>query len=309
MRWLALAVGLALTGLVERVPAAGSGGRGTLVGAHLVSGTSVIGTAYQDGGVGQDPPAIATQPAPEGEGSNGCLACHVGIEDMHPWQELSCVDCHGGTPAPRTSSARVRAGLDDDERVLPMDRDLTWLRFRNPSDLRVVDVTRGTCHADLCSDLFLSLHGTTAGHLSDGFYEMGLTKEKGSLYGVSRSLVTSRTRARSIASSSRRPSRPRTTSVSWPRTSRTSSARSACSATCGPRVARSAAAWLRRGLLGRRLCRVPRALCRERPLRPADRTRPDRAGAPASPCHDGGARDRDLRPPLRDASSACTSGD
>ena len=34
MRWLALAVGLALTGLVERVPAAGSRGRGTLVGAH-----------------------------------------------------------------------------------------------------------------------------------------------------------------------------------------------------------------------------------------------------------------------------------
>ena len=186
MRWLALAVGLALTGLVERVPAAGPGSRGALVGAHLASGTSVMGTAYQDGGVGQDPPAIATQPAPEGEGSNGCLACHVGIEDMHPWQELSCVDCHGGDASAKDKlSAHVpEPELDDDERVLPMDRDLTWLRFRNPSDLRVVDVTCGTCHADLCSDLFLSLHGTTAGHLSDGFYEMGLTKEKGSLYGV-----------------------------------------------------------------------------------------------------------------------------
>ena len=28
------------------------------------------------------------------------------------------------------------------------------------------------------------MHGTTAGHLSDGFYEMGLSKKRGSLYGV-----------------------------------------------------------------------------------------------------------------------------
>ena len=28
--------------------------------------------------------------------AEGCLACHQGIEDMHPWLALSCVDCHGG---------------------------------------------------------------------------------------------------------------------------------------------------------------------------------------------------------------------
>ncbi len=179
---LALAAGLTLVALAERVPVEGE----AFAGAAARGRALVVGLGASQGLVGQDPPALETQPAPEGPGSNGCLACHVGIEDMHPWQALSCVDCHGGDATAKDKlSAHVAAPEQaGDERVLPQDRDLAWLRFRNPSDLRVMEVTCGTCHADLCSDLFLSLHGTTAGHLSDGFYEMGLSKEKGSLYGV-----------------------------------------------------------------------------------------------------------------------------
>tara|TARA_R110002126_G_scaffold25583_6_gene87508 strand:+ start:15704 stop:19630 length:3927 start_codon:yes stop_codon:yes gene_type:complete len=119
--------------------------------------------------------------------AEGCLACHQGIEDMHPWLALSCVDCHGGDASAKSKhDAHVHSmgTRDDDERVQPLDQDLAWRRFVNPTDLRVVKGTCGTCHESLCNDLELSLHGTTAGHLSDGFYEMGLSKERGSLYGV-----------------------------------------------------------------------------------------------------------------------------
>jgi len=118
---------------------------------------------------------------------NGCLTCHEGIEDMHPEAGLSCVDCHGGDATATTlSAAHVKAPATrvEDERVLPLDRDLAWLQFRNPMDLRVVSRTCGTCHEEACANLLTSLHGTTAGHLSDGYYEMGLLSERGGHYGV-----------------------------------------------------------------------------------------------------------------------------
>lgn len=127
-------------------------------------------------------PAPAGAPAP-----NGCLACHSGIEEMHPEAGLSCVDCHGGDAgATSQSAAHVKppATRVEDERVLPLERDLAWLQFQNPMDLRVVARTCGTCHEDACANLRVSLHGTTAGHLSDGYYEMGLSRERGGRYGV-----------------------------------------------------------------------------------------------------------------------------
>lgn len=117
----------------------------------------------------------------------GCLSCHDGIEPMHPEADLSCVDCHGGDPTARTSKeAHVQPSGDPpgDERTLPAGYDPAWLRFVNPMDLRVVGSTCGECHADLCADLERSLHGTTAGHTSDGFYEMGLVDEPGSQFAV-----------------------------------------------------------------------------------------------------------------------------
>ncbi len=118
---------------------------------------------------------------------DGCLVCHAGIEEMHPKDKLSCVDCHGGNASARTKAeahvAPKRAAAGD-ERVAPLDEDLAWRRFVDPMDLRVVDATCGTCHAKEVARVHTSLHATTAGHLSDGFYEMGLAKEKTSQYGV-----------------------------------------------------------------------------------------------------------------------------
>lgn len=117
-----------------------------------------------------------------------CLTCHFGIEEMHPWAELSCTDCHGGDPKAETKEAahvKPRKALPNDERVLPLDwEDREYLRFKNPTNLRVVDQTCGTCHAGLCDDLERSLHGTTAGHLSDGMYECGVIPTRGSKYAM-----------------------------------------------------------------------------------------------------------------------------
>ena len=122
-----------------------------------------------------------------GPGSDGCLVCHEGIEDMHPGQELSCVDCHGGNADTREkllAHVQPPEGEGRDERVAPLDEDLSWRRFRNPMDLRVAELTCGGCHEDAARDMIHSLHGTTAGHLSDGYYEMGLVDEKKSRYGI-----------------------------------------------------------------------------------------------------------------------------
>lgn len=129
-------------------------------------------------------PSPAARPAGAPE---GCVACHEGIEPMHPEANLSCTGCHGGNAASRTlESAHVArprsAGLD--ERVAPLDEELAWRRFRNPMDLRVAQVVCGECHTKLVNHLRLSLHGTTAGHLSDGFYEVGLRAKKASAYAV-----------------------------------------------------------------------------------------------------------------------------
>ncbi|MFO1052793.1 MAG: hypothetical protein U1F36_11315 [Planctomycetota bacterium] len=125
------------------------------------------------------------QSAPSGE--NHCLDCHVGIEDIHPGYHLSCVDCHGGNAAaPQTERAHVGppANLPGDERVLGIDYELAWQRFRNPSNLRVAAAVCGDCHREIATHITTSLHATTTGHLGDGFYEHGLVDDKRPHFGV-----------------------------------------------------------------------------------------------------------------------------
>lgn len=123
--------------------------------------------------------------APQAE--SGCVQCHVGLEKMHPEAELSCVDCHGGNAAGVTiAEAHVAPTriTGTNERVAPLNADLKWRQFVNPMDLRVAAETCGECHADTVENVRTSLHGTTAGHLSDGFYEVGSFDERGSRYSI-----------------------------------------------------------------------------------------------------------------------------
>ncbi len=133
----------------------------------------------------QDEPAVG--PARSDRASQGCLSCHGGIEEMHPWHHLTCVDCHGGNgDAAQQKAAHVspRRKLPGDERILPRDQDLAYLRFVNPTNLRVAGSVCGVCHGDAVSNLERSLHGTTAGHLSDGLYENGYLANRTKRYGI-----------------------------------------------------------------------------------------------------------------------------
>ena len=134
-------------------------------------------------------PALRAEepPVQTPEVASTCLDCHGELEPMHPEELLSCVDCHGGDPtAKKKADAHVRslAPAANDERVAPQGENLAWRRFRNPMDLRVVDTTCGECHASTVHDLETGMHSTTAGHLSDGYYEMGLIERKQSPYGI-----------------------------------------------------------------------------------------------------------------------------
>ena len=117
----------------------------------------------------------------------GCISCHEGIEVMHPWEPLSCVDCHGGDGEAREKEkAHVapRRPAPNDERTVPLNYDLEYRRFVNPTDLRVADQVCGTCPAAERANLTKSRHGTTAGHLSDGLYENCVVRERTKRYAI-----------------------------------------------------------------------------------------------------------------------------
>jgi len=117
----------------------------------------------------------------------GCMACHGGIEVMHPWDPLGCVDCHGGDGRSKEKQAAhvlPTRPVPNDERTVGLKHDLAYRRFVNPTDLRVVDRTCGKCHGEIAGNVAKSLHGTTAGHLSDGLYENGVVRSRKQRYAI-----------------------------------------------------------------------------------------------------------------------------
>jgi hypothetical protein len=113
-----------------------------------------------------DPP-----PPPESCTNN----CHNGIEDPHPWYggpELTCTGCHSGNPTATTRETahvpmpaiwqtnstqwgrpnlRYYWNYNTLFGVENFEGGLEWLRFRNPSDLRIAEQSCGKnsgCHQD-----------------------------------------------------------------------------------------------------------------------------------------------------------------
>lgn len=162
-------------------PARRAGGGGRSAGRGARAGARVLGVLLI---------AALLLPAARASGppdDEGCLSCHAGTEDMHPWLPLTCTECHGGDGRAMTEDGahvRPRGGWPKDERVMHRGFDPPAVRFRNPSDLRVVDQTCGPCHAEAAAHLPLSLHGTTAGHLNDGLYENGVNPTREAVYGI-----------------------------------------------------------------------------------------------------------------------------
>ena len=115
-----------------------------------------------------------------------CLTCHEGIEkisEVPGMAHLTCTDCHFGDAA-GTKLETAHKGM-----------------FANPSDLRIIDKTCGTCHPDEVANATKSLHATSAGVISGTRYAWGLQDRtsKYANYAVSDDKVTSKNGVKSLA--------------------------------------------------------------------------------------------------------------
>ena len=136
-----------------------------------------------------------------------CEVCHQprdetgtphGIEEAHPWAEVSCVGCHGGQD--RVCDGTIE-GPESDPKcstgwVYDMERahvspaygptrlrqlrsgeldevDPAYLRFINPGDYRVVDQTCGPCHEAQSALAKTSSMAHGAGELAAARYRAG----------------------------------------------------------------------------------------------------------------------------------------
>ncbi len=118
-----------------------------------------------------------------------CLVCHSEIENATEAMgfELDCTFCHGGDPMGETiETAHVLPTLPVimDQTVPPLDYDLPYQKFVNPSNLRVIGETCGACHQKQHENIFKSMMATAAGHYAGGLYQNGVQDSKTPIYGT-----------------------------------------------------------------------------------------------------------------------------
>ncbi len=108
---------------------------------------------------------LSVQGCKPGSSGSSCVDCHdppgaaegVGIEDIHPWLPVSCVDCHGGdssTASKEGAHPAIPEGIAGPTELrsfssLELDGvNPDYLRWINPSDYRVIEQTCGlsSCH-------------------------------------------------------------------------------------------------------------------------------------------------------------------
>lgn len=145
---------------------------------------------------GGDSNSSSSASAAAGAATGNCIVCHTGIEIAHEKFTLGCAQCHGGNPEATTKEEAhvlALAEIPRDGTVLPLDYfDSEYLRFINPSNLRVVKSTCGqsgqglgtACHASYADDVMKSLMATTTGHLVGGAYQQGLVETRQAEWGV-----------------------------------------------------------------------------------------------------------------------------
>ncbi len=124
---------------------------------------------------------------PEGN-DPGCVTCHGDIENATERMgfDLSCTWCHGGDPNATTiNTAHVLPTLPVimDQTVPPLDYDLPYQKFVNPTNLRVVDDIC-ICHWEIHREIPKAMMATAAGHYAGGLYVNGVVDTKTPIYGT-----------------------------------------------------------------------------------------------------------------------------
>ena len=136
-------------------------------------------------GSGGDAPASKSSPQFTKQ-DPACVTCHAAIESIHPRTRIACTDCHGGDHQETEKLlAHVQPTLPVimDKTTAPLDYDLPYQRFVNPSNLRVVRDTCGKCHAPHIDWVMKSLMATGAGHYAGGLFQNGVQDSKTPEYG------------------------------------------------------------------------------------------------------------------------------
>jgi len=152
---------------------------------------------------------------------SNCLVCHqpraedgaiVGIEEAHPWESLTCTQCHGGEAfvcdgtlgGDATSPTcdgdwvydKTRAHVPPDADFPEFLRNLSaaeldavdpaYLRFINPGDLRVADQSCASadCHPNTLGAVERSTMAHTSGEVTVARYRAGAQDTPHGVYGA-----------------------------------------------------------------------------------------------------------------------------
>ncbi|MCB9832757.1 MAG: hypothetical protein H6807_09805 [Planctomycetes bacterium] len=129
--------------------------------------------------------------------SQGCIKCHPGVGDPHGENltSISCVDCHGGNglaetieeghPKPDHPENFPSSANPERSYLNFLKENWDWVRFVNPGDLRVADVTCSPCHDDEVLNVKKSVMTTAAHFWGVAGYANGIVSAKRSIFGES----------------------------------------------------------------------------------------------------------------------------
>jgi len=122
-----------------------------------------------------------------------CVQCHEGIEPIHPETvQLSCVDCHGGDG---TQKEMAKAHVQPRQKIFASSANPKsnyaainfespeFIRFMNPSDLRVAEQVCGDCHGDIVKAVKTSIMSLNPLVPGAGLYNNGVHPWKIPFYG------------------------------------------------------------------------------------------------------------------------------
>lgn len=124
----------------------------------------------------------------EPDQNSQCRTCHSELENgtENMGFDLDCTWCHqGDRDATTMAEAHVQPTepVINDATTLPLDYDLDYQRFVNPTNLRVVDDVC-LCHFDQMDRMPKALMATAAGHYAGGLYLNGVVDTKTPIYGT-----------------------------------------------------------------------------------------------------------------------------
>ena len=129
----------------------------------------------------------------ESAASTGCMSCHANAKDPHPVaQSLSCVDCHGGNGTatkkddahvkPRFPEVFATAANPSNTYTILNRENHQFIRFMNPSDLRVAPEICGRCHAPIVNSVQKGSMMNSAQVYSTALYNNGTVTVKDAVF-------------------------------------------------------------------------------------------------------------------------------